>query len=182
MRTTSGDLLLPRQKTRLVGKKAPPHEAGAVFSRARREPRVDVVQVHDDRHVGHCIGVDERIEMIEIEHIRTKARRFGGKGARDRGAAMSPEHHVGLASKRRRHDLDRLCQACAGLDRHEIHGDARGFERGAPGVVAAAGRHDEAHVEPLGQRPQQVERPEMTARIERPGHLAGDGDDGWASH
>jgi hypothetical protein len=110
--------------------------------------------------------------MIEIEHVGASSAAFCGERARDGAGSVAGEHDVRLAPGRGCPNLDRFRQPRARRHRDQPQRDPGIFECGPPRLVAAAGRDDEPYVEALRQRPQQVERAEMPARVERPRNLA----------
>ena len=97
-----------RNQRRLAFEVAPADGAPCLRGGPRGETRVDVVHIDDEGNLLVHVGVHQRIEMIEVHHIRAVGGDFLAQRARHGAVTMTPEQDVGFAPDRRQADLDRL--------------------------------------------------------------------------
>ncbi len=113
--------------------------------------------------------VNERIQMVEVEDIRgldgDLARQFGTYAA----SIMTAIKDVGLPSRRGRHGPGGLPPWDSRGDPRRADGDSHLTEGLDAGLRAGRGGRNQPDPESPGEDPEQVERPEMPPRVERPG-------------
>ena len=173
-------LLHAREQRRFTAEILTADGVGRFVAGARREARVDVVHVHDDRHADGRAGIHERIQVVEVDGVRRSAPALLAQRLRDGAAPMPREQHVRLAHHRRSHDAARFGDGGLSRKRHQARLHAGGLERRAARIFVAARRADEAHVEVRCERAQQMIRAQVAARVERPRRLARHGEQGPA--
>ena len=144
--------------------------------RATHQRRIDVVNVENRGHAAR-VGIQCRVEVIEIEKIRTVDGDLHRHRVTDRRAIVTAEEHIRFSRQRRAEYSKRFDRRAPWSHPHRADANSGGRQRRHERFLPRLDWRDEAHVEVGGQPSQQVKAAQVSAAIERPRQFARDRQD-----